>query len=411
MANQPATRSTPRSDPAPASNGADLDIAVTKVAEVFQMFGLVGPKGAPVCPRCGEHRKGKVKISTRSWKCYPCGEWGSALGMLEERGWTKFDAINMLVGKPHTEPGGNAVRTDAPVATKIKAQPDFAAVADPEVYLWLAKRGSREGAAKFFARWHIDARAVAELGCVLLPTDRWPDTQQLRTDALEAFGTERLSACGVARVDEDSGELRWPGIGSGYSLMEPHIDADGNIRYYQIRAAGKKADAVAAHKAGKQARKAAEAAGAADADLPRVPEYVAPFLSLRGATTQMMLGGGVWRLSRLKDPATVVIVEGIKDAAAARTMGAEAYALPGARTLPPAEVCEILARHKVRVALDNDEAGLEGRDAVIAHLLEHGVDDVAPHELPEGLDVADVLVSRHAAKGCRCRTCQLWRSR
>lgn len=412
MPKQQPTRSNPRraSTPTPdrqlPERGEDLDVAVTKVAEVFTMLGLVSGRGRPVCPRCGEDRKGKVVIRERSWKCYPCGEWGSALGLLEEQGWAKSDAINMLVGKPHRTPDGGVTRKVEPVKAKVRSEPEFTATPDPDVYLWLAKQGSREGAAQFYGRWHIAEAAVAELGCVLLPTSEWAGTRRLRELALSTFGQDRLVAAGVASIDTESGELRWPGIGSGYAAMEPHVNTKGQILYYQIRAAGKKEAAVQAHKAGKRAKKAAEAAGL---PLPDVPEYVPPFLSLRGATTSMMIGGGVWRLARLTRPTTVVVVEGIKDAAAARTMGAEAYAIPGAKTLPPPKVVQLLARHKVRVALDNDEAGLEGRDQVIAYLREQGVADVAPHELPDGLDVTDVLVSRHATKGCACATCVAWR--
>jgi hypothetical protein len=397
----------------------DIETARFKVARAIELTGAVGTGGRPACPACGEDKKGKTAIKSDKgyFKCHKCGHYRGAINLMTDAGFSFVDAVNLLLDR---EVSPRAIERVPTKVTPVTVEPEFSSEPDPEVFTWIAKQGDKSRAVAYYARWHIAPAAVREAGCFYLPLKR-DELVRLQATAIRTFGAERLVACGVAtprqgtprRAPSNAEEelvapYGFPGMPGGYPVGEPHVDAQGLVSYCQYRPDGRSREAVEAHKAGKRAKERAESAG--ESFTGTVPPYQPPFLSMRGLPHAAMIGGGVWRLSRLEPGATVVVVEGIKDLLAARTMGAEAYALPGAQTLPPPEVCELLARHKVRVAFDGDEAGLAGRELVLEHLREQGVRDLSPKEMPDGKDVTDILVARHVATGCTCQTCAVVRS-
>ena len=399
----------------------DIEKARFEVTRAFQLLGLAGQAGRPVCPSCGTDKRGKVALrdSKGYWKCYRCGEYGSPTKLLTDIGGYGFvDAINDLLGRDVSD----TTRQRKPrELVEIRSSADFSAEIDVEVYLWIARQGDRARAAEYYAEWHLSPQAVKEAGCFYLPLPKGELTD-LQAQAVAEFGRDRLIACGVA-MEMDPEKVRpartaaqkavhglfFPGMPPGYPVGEPHVTADGEITYIQFRPDGRTKQRVDAHKAGKKARERVEMQGGDPASV-QVPDYVAPYLSFRGMPHDAMIGGGVWRLGRLDAGSTVVIVEGIKDLMAARTMGAEAYAIPGAKTSPPQAVCEILKRHKVVVALDGDDAGNASREQLVELLQEQGLPNVKPKPMPDGMDVTDILIDRHASKRCACATCQAWRA-
>lgn len=409
--------------PPPPSRGGrvsddDIERARFNVTRAFQLLSLVGAGGRPVCPDCGTDRRGKVALKDTKgyWKCHRCGEYGSPIRLLTDHGWHFVDAVNALLGR---EVSADAPAPPARELKPIAASADFTATVDPEVYTWIARHGDRDAAARYYAQWHIAAHAVREAGGYYLPFKRSQLTA-LHATAVETFGRERLIAAGVA-MELDPAKVRpartateaaveglyFPGLPPGYPVGEPHVTADGQVTYSQFRPDGRFKDEVDAHKAAKKAKQRAEARG--QAYTGTVPPYKPPYLSYRGMPHEAMCGGGVWRLARLEPNSVVVIVEGIKDLLAARTMGAEAYALPGAQTSPPDSVLELLSRHRVAVALDGDDDGEQGRQRITELLVEAGV-NAAPKPMPAGMDVTDILIDRHAAAGCTCPVCTTWRA-
>ena len=185
----------------------------------------------------------------------------------------------------------------------------------------------------------------------------------------------------------------------------------------QFRASEKTEERIAAHKAYKQAKEAAEAQGRSY-DGPKV-EYVAKFLSLRGASEDSRVGGGLPAIRAVAlaagrdpaDPVRVAVVEGFKDQAAAATWGRLAYALPGAGVTPPQRVLEEFRRLGVSldVVFDGDQAGENGASSLVDFLRNHGL-GATRTSLPEGMDITDTLVARHATRGCSCAACCQWRS-
>ena len=173
----------------------------------------------------------------------------------------------------------------------------------------------------------------------------------------------------------------------------------------QFRPTGQTKIAVKAHKEWKKAYALdPEHAG------PKA-EYVTPFFSIRGAGNDSLIGCGLLKISTLKEPSEIWIVEGFKDLLAARSMGFEAYAVPGVGARIPDKVMQLFLDkgHNLVVCLDGDEAGQRGRIAITAALNERGV-PCTPHPgLPDGMDVADVLVKAYAESGCSCATCVAWR--
>ena len=136
----------------------------------------------------------------------------------------------------------------------------------------------------------------------------------------------------------------------------------------------------------------------------KVP-YVTPFLSLKGASDQSLIGCGIWRINKLKSRSNIYIVEGFKDLLAARTMGVEAYAIPGVGVMPPKILLDTLKEHHMILMLDGDDAGEMGRNNLLNYFKEQKISASLYPNIRKNMDVTDLLVERFAHKDCSCLTC------
>jgi 5S rRNA maturation endonuclease (ribonuclease M5) len=140
------------------------------------------------------------------------------------------------------------------------------------------------------------------------------------------------------------------------------------------------------------------------------PKYVPPFMSPKGARPDTFVGYNLWAIAQMEPGSTVRIVEGCKDTLAFLTKGVAAYGIPGTGVMPPETALEVLRERKVIVRLDGDKAGNEARQKIVDYLVANGVTAKPAVNVPEGLDVADLLVREHASTGCPCVTCTEWRA-
>lgn len=393
----------PSPSPTPGSgtrfSDAEKDQARSNVALAFQLCGLIAD-GRPVCPSCGTSTKGKVKLRENgSWRCFKEAIGGDAIEVMTKRGYSFPDAVNLLLGRPLTR-AGSATAKPVTEFVELHIEPEFRARVDVEVYDTVRAFGSTAAAQRYYATWHIAPEAVAESGSVVVE-----DVDGLRRMLYSRFGAERLIACGmVMPADGERRELLL--INRNYNVVEPHIGPSGHVVGMQFRPSLAQKAKVDAHKAWKKANDADPATAGPKA------EYVPPFLSIRGAGPASLIGCGLYRISRLSAARTVYVVEGFKDLLAARTMGAEAYAIPGTGVMPGAKACELLRTggHTMLVCLDGDEAGIAARSRLLEHFAEATVAAREKADMPAGMDVADVLVARHAAADCGCETCRTWRA-
>jgi hypothetical protein len=395
---------------------ADIDQADQQVVRAFQILGLV-KEGNLVCPKCATAKPKKVeeKISKNGrhyWTCHRCGEYGSATKLLRENGRRLPQAVDELLGRSETS------GPLAQLPTVTLAAP-FNAVVDVEVYNALRRHGDIASAQQYYSRWHIDPTAVAEAG-----STRIVEPSKVQQELLQRFGDKRLRDCGLLTTDRN-GKDYWL-FNEDYNVLEVHAWTNANVVGIQFRPSERQLKKVQAHKAWKrrwsgiagpdgtelEPSEAYSAAKGRDVQTAG-PEfkYVPPFMSVKGAGPDSLIGCGLRRLATLPPGQRIYVVEGFKDLLAARTLGVEAYAIPGVGVMPPAKVCRFFAerRDTLVVTLDGDEAGARGRDVLMAHLAEHGVLAERKDDLRPGMDIADVLVELHAHGGCRCSNCQQWR--
>jgi hypothetical protein len=426
--------------------------ARAEIKRAFELAGLVSPQGHAVCPKCGKTGRNKVKLYPQGgWHCFS-GNWchgtdNSAVDLLLEQGWNFTEAVAGLLGRPVPQ----RTRNTAPTPV-ISAEIDgFKAVCDTEVYDALRAFGDLEAAKKYFARWHISGDAVAELGSTMIT-----NPGKVQAAMLAQFGRERLIASGVLSPGENDRPDYWTVGSEHYPVLEPHRDPHGRTVGLQARPSLKREARYKAHLTYAAAKKEAEARGESFRDPEWNERYVGKFSSLRGGQTGVhLIGGGLPRIAKLENGATVYVVEGLKDLLAMRTLGFEAYALPGVGVTPPAVALAQLGRMNLALAFDADEGGDTGTARLTSSLARAGIvsDELmaewrseyqgSDHQVitaglgalglegemlqaaaqtalsrlaaglrcwrkrpPQGMDVADVLVSRHAAKGCRCATCR-----
>jgi len=361
--------------------------------------------GQLVCPNCGNAKKKSVvfkksKTGAHYWKCYPCGENSSATKLLTEKGGLSFrDAVNFLLGRPSSQSDKKIV---VPV---VEVAPPFEAVVDVDVYDHIRNSGSVRAAQLYWATWHLSPKASERAGSTMVGDEKSslslllspPGTPEhsrawsahkaavakLHNELVTTYGMERLKACGVVTTTEKGEDYFL--INADYPVIEAHEHPSGRVVGMQFRPVGNKKVQVDAHKAWKRrwnpiakemwpddpkkkANDAWEAAKAKDASAAGERHgYVTPFLSLRGAGTKSLVGCGLRRLSEVPDGTPVYVIEGFKDLLAVRSVLAEGYAMPGTGNLPPDQVCELLKRLDVVVALDGDAAGEKGRTAALKH--------------------------------------------
>lgn len=396
----------------------EIEQADGEILRAFAILGLVSKENTLICPVCGTQKRKKVELKTSSssgkpyWTCHKCPEaWGgSAIDLLKQHGNRSFvEAVEELLGVSSSGRGTVTI-------PKIAISDAFAAIVDVEVYDTIRDAGSLQAAQAYYARWHIAPEAVAEAGSTMIE-----DAEKLQKQLLERFGVERLRACGVVTDDKNGNPVFL--FSRDYPVIEVHQAPSGHVVGMQFRPSPERMKLVQAHKAWKkrwsgkldaegkelEADEAWRRAYEKDQGVGRKAGYVTPFLSLKGGTPDHLVGCGLQRLVHIERPSTVYVVEGFKDLLAARTLGVEAYAIPGTGVMPPDRTIEILSMHTVVVMLDGDAAGERGRDHLVTYLLERGVDAKPIDSIRAGLDVADILVERTAHGGCGCATCVAWR--
>jgi hypothetical protein len=444
----------------PLFSAEEVSEARGEIKRAFELAGLVSQNGHPVCPVCGKTGASRVKLFPEGgWHCFS-GSWchghnGGAVDLLVSRGWGFTEAVAALLGRPVPTRSGRRTGPTNPV-TIVADIDGFKAVCDSDVYQALLDEGDLAAAQRYFARWHISDEAVAELGATFV-TD--PAGTQARM--LERFGRDRLIAAGVISPGSDRPDY-WCVGSEHYPLLEPHRSPNGTTVGLQARPSAKREARYRAHLAYAAARRAAEAVGDTFREPAWNERYVGKFSSLRGGQTGVhLIGGGLPRLAELEDDTSVYIVEGLKDLLAMRTLGFEAYALPGVGVTPPPVALAELSRFTLSMAFDADDGGdtgiarlsqslaragivtdelaaewrsanadMSATDAVAAGLATLGLGDdglaaatatmaarsqrglgCRRKRPPQGMDVTDVLVERRAAEGCRCAACRAWRAR
>jgi hypothetical protein len=418
------TPTAPRKGVARSGSFSDeeKELARNQMPKAFAILGLHGANG-PVCPFCGQDKKGKVKLHDDGWKCFTDQRhdprangslYCDSIDLLRDAGYSFRDAVSILLDRPVGDTSlAKRASTAADPSTLRTAE--FRAVVDSEVYaaIMLSPYVSLEAAQAFYGTWHIAEKAVEEAGARYIT-----DADALHAALTEQFGIERLVLAGViAPKDPDlPAEGGYFLLNKNYPVLEPHVSPLGVVVGMQFRASplvAKRIKAYPALKDSYDAQLAAWVDSGKDAAhfAQKPPRYEPKFLSLRGAGPDSLVGCGLYRISRLSSPTQIYVVEGFKDLLATRTMGREAYAIPGVSGLPPQRVMEYLKKkkHVLRVCMDADDAGRAGAQAMLALAKTHGISADIKEGIPEGMDVTDVLVQRRAAGGCGCATCTAWR--
>lgn len=408
---RPATR-PPLTDEAKARFAARLES--TKTAGAAQLAlaiaKRIGDDGTVLCPKCSKVApKGKFKIHPDGgWKHFSSdGCFGDPVKILQLAGISTGDAVKVLLGEQPSVaievPENAAALAEAFVGTRSKIDIDVF----NGVMVYGQKTGGVEAAQEFYGTWHIDPAVVADSGAVYIK-----DTKKFAELILDRFGEDRLVESGLF-VRTERGVFCL--VNDRFPIVEPHRHpATGDVLYMQFRASHAQYQRYLDHKAGKREYKGSE-----------------KIVSLKGAPPAAQVGTGLYQLDKLPAGSEIYIVEGFKDQLAARTLGYNAYGLPGVGVAPPDRICALLARHTVYVAFDGDEAGQQGANGItekqsdgtekvvkkglVTYLREHGVNAEAK-VLFAGMDVTDILVSRHAsgkATGtrCSCTTCVNFRTK
>lgn len=367
---------------------ADREEAKARVAEAFSLAGLIEGSNY-VCPACGKvHRsRGTMKVRPSGWYCYSAGEGGDSISLVQEHLGLSFpEAVNLLLGRTSAPEEGAAERPKRKVRLPALDPDRDRSKIDPEVYASVVSfpgQAGRDAAAEYYGQWHIHPGAVMESGAVMIP-----DIPALQAALVERFGMERLKGCGLVTTTR-KGKDFWL-LNEEYPVVEPHWTPKGRLVGMQFRPSYTQLERVKAH------LRWATAKETGDTSVPEA-KYVPKFLSLAGVNPEeSLVGCGLHRLATLPAGTTVVIVEGFKDLLAARTMGQEAYGIPGTSARIPDRVIDLLRRFRVVVALDGDEAGREGREKVIEYLREAGI-TAAGAVMPPGMDVADILAHKMAS--------------
>jgi hypothetical protein len=456
-------RGPTRNEPRGKIPDEDIEAANRNITTAFQIINRVSG-GQLVCPVCGASKK-KVVIrdsessGQRYWKCFKCQNHGSAVKLLQDYdGYTFPDAVNTLLGR-EVKRGAGARKVDVSSLPTIQVEVSFTATVDVEVYDALRSLGSVEKAKPYWALMaHISPEVVEESGSVSLE-----GVSRIQAELIRRFGKPRLIAAGLMKT-EDSKDFWY--FSERYPIMEPHLRACSEMRldwseYAEAARAAKAAglevpsapfkpfctdfeDDTHYHTVGMQFRPSltqkakldahtawkkrwkgfagpdgtelepSEAWKQAHALAPETAgekvDYVPKFMSLKGGGVESLVGCGLERLANLPDGQSVYNVEGFKDRLAARTMGLEAYGLPGTGAMPSSKSARVLRRHSNVLSMDGDEAGQKGREALLVHYAGLDVPARLSTGTQAGMDVADILNKRRAEEGHQCPTCDAWRA-
>lgn len=433
------TRSqTPRS--ASSTLATFTDVEKLEAKQNLRLAGwLAGLTGDDqfICPTCRVSHVGDsfvLRTDQGSWKCFKSDTRGDAISIVQQEYGLSFpDAVNVLLGRPPRRGLTKPLRPVPAVLPDIPSKASFVATVDSEVYAAVRDFSGEAGvvaAQEYYGRWHIAPGAVSEAGSAVVL-----DTRAMERELTKRFGIERLKASGLVTVTRHGKDYFL--CNRDYPVIEAHITPAGKIAGMQFRPSPQQMVKVQAHKSWKkrrdafldphmgpirewearqlQAREKGEefSEPKPQLELPEYPEekipYVPPFLSLNGAGPDSLVGCGLVRLWAAPAGSEVVVVEGFKDLLAARTMGREAFGIPGTGGMPSAKVCEVLKRHKLLVALDGDAAGDKSRMKVVQYFRDQGI-EAEKSWMPPGLDVTDMLVQKFAHAGCSCATCTEWRA-
>lgn len=380
----------------------ELDEARSKIALAAALCGLADGEHL-TCPWCSSSKPGRVKIvaDKNYLTCYKCQKAIKAVDLvMEKKGLSLVEAVDLLNGRVRgADEDDNAYKTRMSELEKRAGalmKPAFRAELTQgtvDVYnnVLTSAHSSLSRAQEYYATWHISAEAVANVGFVLIT-----DAEALARELLTNHSRELLIKSGIAKETQAGeagvGGLRFMFSGK-YPVVEPQIAPTGNCMAMQFRPSLAQKRKIAEHKAGRG-------------------EYVPSFMSLRGASPEHLIGVGLDRLVKIS-PTRVDIVEGAKDVAADLTMGNEAFGMAGTNVLPPGQSVRALAKagHHLRVCMDGDEAGKASQLKVVEHFVANGFpkERISVHDMPDGLDITDILVRHNARRGCECTTCMLFR--
>jgi hypothetical protein len=392
-----------------------IDQADAMVIKAFAILGLID-NGNLVCPNCQTSKNKKVehKISAKGvnyWSCHKCGSYGSATKLLRVNGIKLPKAVAMLLDE-NTTIISNTKISDISVNR-------FKSTVDIEVYKFLLNMGSVKLSQDYYSTWHIMPDYVLESKSVGIE-----DFALMRSTLLKRFGKDRIIASGLLTIDRNGNDY-WL-INKDYNIIEPHHDVLGNVVAMQFRPSGSQLLKVQAHKrfkskwSGIKDAVSGELLDPSEAYLKAKERgevvgdevaYVPPFMSIKGASNDSLVGCGLFRIAQLDKPTDIYVVEGFKDLLAARTLGVEAYAIPGIGAMPNPAICDFFKEkgHNLIVMLDGDEAGALGRETLAKHFEKNNVKYKVKNNVRSGMDVTDILVEENAHAGCKCKTCYLWR--
>jgi 5S rRNA maturation endonuclease (ribonuclease M5) len=359
----------------------DKNKARKKLRLGFQVANLI-VDGKAICPLCGENRKGKFILKEENvnpyWKCYHCSNYGDVFKAMEAMGIKFSDAIAILIGKSSEF---DIASLEIKIAN-IEIKESFTAKVDFEIYDYILEKADLVKAQEYYGQWHISPDVVEKQKARYIL-----DAKKLENELLVKFGRERLLEAGVLMVDKNSKDLFL--FSSNYPVIEPHLSPSGHVVGMQFRPSFKYLIKVSNHKKFKklwggqfdaQGNKieAKEAWKKAYLENPELAgeyiPYIPPFMSIRGAGPDSLVGCGLSEIKRLTEGGKIYIVEGFKDLLASNTMKTNAYAIPGTGVMPSKKVCSLLKNYKVIIMLDGDEAGSKGRTNLKSHLIENGVD-------------------------------------
>lgn len=447
---------------------ADIDDAMSQIETAFALVGCVNGNTF-ICPVCGENRKGKVVLrpAKKYWKCYVCGvhpddpRYLNAIDLVKERCSVPFPkAVNILLGR---NDGPMPKAKIVEILANAKADDGFRASEEPWVFemyseILDSRHCSLERAVEYYRDRHISAEAVEKMKFRYIT-----DPEALRNDLVKKYGEEKLVQAGLA-VESEHG-LRML-CGWNYPVIEPAIDHNGLVRNMQFRPSPKQREKILAHKRGEgpyvptfmsikgagpkhligiglhllaegPARVVMVAEGAADAaagyTLGAAGMYAMP-------GTNVMPPKGVVQYLESKGHKIVVALDGDEAGIKARPIVAEhfrtcgyargagqrlGFNVEGLKDLDLKtalghagqfaeeiyrETAEKYSVGSFSEILANPEAEAELRQRLLS-LYEESCWVREKTDMPEGMDVCDILIAQWSKKGCTCRSCKNWREK
>jgi len=469
--NNGARRSTMRNnkrEKLPQIPQTDIDDAMSQLETAFALVGCVNGNTF-TCPVCGENRKGKVVLrpAKKYWKCYVCGtypddpRYKNAIDLVKERCSVPFPkAVNILLGR-NDGPIPKAKLVE--ILATAKTDDGFTASDEPWVFdlyseILESPHCSLERAVAYYSDRHISAEAVEAMKFRYIV-----DPEALRSDLVAKWGEEKLVQAGLAVEHETGTRLL---CGWNYPVIEPAIDHTGKVRNMQFRPSLKQREKIRAHKRGEgpyvptfmsikgagpkhligiglhllaqgDPRVVMVAEGAADAaagyTLGAAGMYAIP-------GTNIMPPKGVVQWLEKRGHKIVVALDGDEAGIKARPGVAEHFRINGYAGGASRRLgidVPGLVNDDLRTALD--AAGQFAEDIYKDVIAETGIEDLKvivndgeakerlasklrslyeescwvreKTDMPEGLDVCDILVRANAKRGCTCQGCKTWRER